>query len=151
MWKTMGEELNAWNVETMHYINEAFFNFWPVDIFNFCSYFQCTTDTDSRGFIINSAIYPYLDSRGLLQVRERTSPRLFTRATTPDCDMFRKMGKRATFLSKQIRYEPFTKVKQLYVSNPSLPLGRLFLKSSYSTRGIWDIPLPQICSRSSGQ
>jgi hypothetical protein len=46
MWKTMGEELNAWNVETMHYINEAFFNFWPVDVFNFCSYSQCTTDTD---------------------------------------------------------------------------------------------------------
>ena len=44
MWKTTGEDLNAWNVETMHYINEAFFNFWPVDVFNFCTYFWCFTD-----------------------------------------------------------------------------------------------------------
>jgi hypothetical protein len=70
MWKTMGEDLNAWNVETMHYINEAFFNFWPVDVFNFCTYPQCITDIHSLGLLIaDSALYPYLDSWGLLQVR----------------------------------------------------------------------------------
>ncbi|KIM28315.1 hypothetical protein M408DRAFT_23718 [Serendipita vermifera MAFF 305830] len=35
MWRTMGDDLANWNCEQMKYINEAFFNFWPVDIMNF--------------------------------------------------------------------------------------------------------------------
>ena len=56
MWKTTGEDLNAWNVEMMHYISEALFNFWPVDVFNFCKYSHHRTDVYGRGFIYLSTV-----------------------------------------------------------------------------------------------
>ncbi|KIM28401.1 hypothetical protein M408DRAFT_140803 [Serendipita vermifera MAFF 305830] len=35
IWKTMGEDMTAWNVEEMEYVNEALANFWPVDVLHF--------------------------------------------------------------------------------------------------------------------
>ncbi|KIM28405.1 hypothetical protein M408DRAFT_23786 [Serendipita vermifera MAFF 305830] len=43
MWKTMGDDLAKWNLEEMHYVNEAFFNFWPVDIFTFMRFIPSWT------------------------------------------------------------------------------------------------------------
>lgn len=32
IWKIMGDDLAAWNIEEMGYVNEALANFWPVEV-----------------------------------------------------------------------------------------------------------------------
>ncbi|KIM28408.1 hypothetical protein M408DRAFT_23789 [Serendipita vermifera MAFF 305830] len=76
MWRTMGDDLANWNLEEMHYVNEAFFNFWPVDVLNFMR---------------------------------------FIPSWTPGA-YFKKMGKRANWLSNQIRHTPFLKAQKLHTS-----------------------------------
>ena len=33
--EAIGEDLLSWNSEQMHLLDEGFFRFWPVDMFNF--------------------------------------------------------------------------------------------------------------------
>ncbi|KIM28407.1 hypothetical protein M408DRAFT_23788 [Serendipita vermifera MAFF 305830] len=39
----MGNDLASWNLEEMHYFNEAFLNFWLVDILNFLRFIPSWT------------------------------------------------------------------------------------------------------------
>jgi len=38
--KSLGEELASWNLEAMELVNDAFFEFWLVDVFHFCKRIQ---------------------------------------------------------------------------------------------------------------
>jgi hypothetical protein len=64
--KSIGAEVASWNLESMKLVNEAFFEFWLVDIFHFCKYssghihclFKCCIST----------FHPELDPRFHIQV-----------------------------------------------------------------------------------